>query len=149
MLKWTRAAFARWMCRVLGVDETSRQISNLEHVVDGLFGSIERLTEQVDDLRSLAVPSNLHQRLSAIEASLRFLEARIALVESLSVSIDGGHVTTLGEHAKKLADAAAAATQERHAISAAKARGMTLDEYLDMRRKKGSAIIIPTTNKAQ
>lgn len=137
MLKRVKGVFAIWARRALGIDEIGHQVSRLEHATDLLSGSTERLTQQVNDPRTYAIPANLHQRLSAIEASIRLLEARIALVEGLPVSVDGDRVATLGEHAKSLADAAAAKTLERRAISAVEARGMTLDQYLDMRRKRG------------
>jgi hypothetical protein len=112
-----------WLRRWLGI------IGDCE----GIYRWLDRLQDRMEVIEENALlPTNFHQHNLHIENSLRLIENRLRLIEGLEWA-DG----TVGEHAARKATLEQAEKQARLDESAAKVRGMSLDEYkADVARRK-------------
>lgn len=115
-----------WIRRWLGLE-------TLDDSLGYLSRSNEARKDEIDSLqRDALLPANFHQHNLHIENSLRLIENRLKLIEGLEWA-DG----TVGEHAARKAALEQADKQRRLDESAAKVRGMSLDEYkADVARRK-------------
>jgi hypothetical protein len=104
-----------WLRRWLGIIGTYEDCIRW---LDGLQNRIEELEQNA------LLPTNYQTHQIHIENSLRLLEARIKQMEALELA-DG----TVGEHAARKAMRDQEDKQLRLDQSAAKVRGMSLDEY--------------------
>jgi hypothetical protein len=112
--------------RLLGV-ETAREMqlyvdARLEQAIACLEDNIEVR------LHHSELPQNFRTSLTAAENSLRNIERRLEALERLPHASGHG---SLGEAASFLVEQQDDAMLQRHLAGAAKARGMTIEKYLD------------------
>lgn len=122
-----------WLRNWLGLETLDSSLGYLSRSNEARKDDIQSVRDQIDIIyKHDLLPQNLHTRIVATENSLRLIENRLKLIEGLEWA-DG----TVGEHAARKAMREQEDKQLRLDQSAAKVRGMTLDEYrADVARRK-------------